>query len=177
MEKLSSLLAQPEYVHAAINHFPLIGLLVATLALIVALVVRSRPATYIGLGLVGLLALSVWPVYHYGEAGYDRVLSMADDAGQAFLRRHQELAERWVFLYYITAAVAALGFAFSWKWPKSLVFSSILAILLALGSLVAGIAVAQVGGEVRHREFRRDPPPLAGSPGSAVRSPRGSFGF
>lgn len=159
MNRLSSLLQQPEYVHVALNHFPLVGLFVAALALAAALVSRNRPATLIGLGLLALMALSAWPVYSYGEAGYDRVLSMSDDAGQAFLKYHEHLAERWVFLYYVTAAVATLSFVVAWKWPRLLNVTSILCLLLALASLTAGIFIAHAGGEIRHREFRSTPPP------------------
>jgi hypothetical protein len=159
MEKLSTLLNQPEHVHAAINHFPLVGLLVAMLALAAALLIRKREAVLIGLGLVTLLSLSVFPVSHFGEEGFDRVLSMADEDGQAFLRYHEQLAERWEWLFYVTAAVAAIGFGLSWKWPRVLTPASILALVLAASSLAAGIVIAQAGGEVRHREFRRGPPP------------------
>jgi len=155
----SALLNQPEYVHVTINHFPLIGLFVAMLALAVALLNRNRTAVLIGLALLALLALSVWPVSVYGEAGYDRVLSMSDDNGQAYLRYHQHLADRWAFLYYITAAIAALGFGLSWKWPRVLTPVSIAALLLAAGSLCAGVVIAEAGGRIRHREFRRGPPP------------------
>jgi hypothetical protein len=157
---LSRILNQPEYVHAAINHLPLIGLLVAMLGLIAALIARSRAATFITLALVGLTALSVWPVYHYGEQGYDRVLSMSDDAGQAYLKHHAELAERWVILYYVTAGLAALTCGLSWKWPKLLLPGSVLCLLVAIASLAMGISIAQAGGEVRHREFRFGPPPV-----------------
>jgi hypothetical protein len=159
MNQLSALLAQPEYVHVVINHFPLIGLLVAMVALSVALVARNRTSILLSLSLVGLLALSAWPVAHYGEAGYDRVLSMADEPGQAFLRYHAHLADRWVFLYYLTAGVALLGLGLAWKWPKSLPFSSLLALALAAASVVAGLFIAHAGGQVRHREFRLGPPP------------------
>jgi hypothetical protein len=153
------MLDQPEYLHVVTNHLPLIGLPVAILALIAGLVTRDRTATLIGLALVSLLALSAWPVYHYGEEGYDRVLSMADAAGAKFLAHHKALAERWVFLYFVTAGVAALGFVLAWKWPRTLVASSILALVLAGASLAAGIAIAKPGGTVRHREFRFAPPP------------------
>lgn len=153
------MLDQPEYAHAVTNHLPLIGLLVAMLALIVALVTKNRTAILIGLALVSLLALSVWPVYYYGEAGYDRVLSMSDDAGAKFLDYHRALAERWVFLYFVTAGVAGVGFMVAWKWPRTLVFSSILALVLAAASLAAGMVIAKAGGAVRHREFRFEPPP------------------
>jgi hypothetical protein len=152
-------LDQPEYVHVLINHFPLIGLLVAMVALIAALITRNRTATLIGLALVGLLALSAWPVSEYGEEGYDRVLSMADEAGGKYLAHHRALADRWVFLYYLTAGVAGLGFALAWKWRRTLVFSSILALVLAAASLAAGIVIAKAGGCIRHREFRSGPPP------------------
>ncbi len=159
-QRLSTMLAQPEYVHVILNHLPLIGLLVAMVALAVALITRDRTAILIGLALVGLLALSAWPVYHYGEAAYDRVLSMTDDAGGKYLEHHRALAERWVFLYFVTAGVAGAGFVLAWKWPRTLVFSSILALVLAAASLAAGIVIAQAGGAVRHREFRYGPPPL-----------------
>jgi hypothetical protein len=163
MNTISKLLQQPEYVHVAINHFPLIGLLIGMLSLVAALIVRSRAATLIGLALVALTALSVWPVSYYGEAGYDRVLSMADDPGQAFLKHHMELADHWGFLYYVAAVVAALAFGLSWKWPRVLLPGSILSLVLAVASLIAGIAIAQAGGEVRHREFRFRPPPAENS--------------
>jgi hypothetical protein len=160
METLSTLLRQPEYIHAAINHFPLIGLFVAMLALVVGLVMRNCAAIRLGLALVCVLSLSVWPVFEYGQAGYDRVLSMSDENGQAFLRYHVHLAERWVFLYYLSAALAALGFGLSWKWRRLLVPFSLASLLLALASLAAGVSIAHAGGQIRHREFRYGPPPV-----------------
>jgi hypothetical protein len=160
MENLSTLLNQPEYVHTAINHFPLTGLLVGALTLVVALITRNALATRLGLTLVCLLSLSAWPVYEYGEAGFDRVLSMADENGQAYLRYHQHLAERWVFLYYLAAGLAALGFGLSWKWPRSLVPFSLGSLVVTAASLIAGLVIAHAGGQVRHREFRYGPPPV-----------------
>ena len=130
------------------------------LALIAALITRARAGILIGLALVGLLALSAWPVFHYGEEGYDRVLSMSDQAGGKYLAYHRLLAERWVFLFYITAGVAGLGCLLAWRWPRTLVYSSVLALVLAAGSLSAGIFIAKAGGPIRHREFRSGSPPV-----------------
>jgi hypothetical protein len=159
MEQLSKLLNRPEYIHATINHFPLIGLFAALLSLAIGLVIRSRPVQSTSLGLVCIFALSVWPVYYFGEAGFDRVLSMADEQGEAFLKYHAALAHRWVFLYYITAGIAALGFGLSFKWTRLLTPTVIAALILGIASLSAGIKIAQAGGEVRHREFRSGPAP------------------
>lgn len=156
---IASLLDRPEYVHVTINHFPLIGLLVATVSLASGLAIKNRAAILVALGLLGLMGLSAWIVSYFGEEGYDRVLSMADDPGQAYLRYHRLLADRWGFLFYVCAGFAALGIGLGWKWPRLLNWFAFLTILLAIGSLVAGIFIAHSGGEIRHREFRSGPPP------------------
>ncbi len=161
MEEFSKALQQPEYVHSILNHFPLIGLLTAALALLVALILRNRGATLIGLALVFVMALMVVPVVKTGEAGRDRVLSMTDDAGGDYLNYHEQLAERWKFLYLLTAAAAVVGWSLAWRWPRSLPWSGAVCLLFAFGSLGAGAVIAQAGGKIRHREFRLGPPPPA----------------
>ena len=108
-----------------------------------------------GMGMVSLFALSAWPVFEYGQGGYDRVYSMADDAGDAYLKQHKELAERWVWLFYVTAAVSVAGIVVSWKWPKCLWVTAPAVTVLTVTSLVAGAVIADYGGKVRHPEFRR----------------------
>ena len=156
---IASLLDRPEYVHVLINHLPLIGLLVGMVSLGCAIGLKNRGAIFLGLALVALLSLSACVVSYFGEEGYDRVLSMADENGQAFLRYHQHLADRWIFLFYVCAAVALMGIVFGWKWPRWLTPISILTLLLGAGALAAGILIARSGGEIRHREFRSGPPP------------------
>jgi len=159
MQKLSAIFDRPEYVHAVINHLPLDGLVVAMVALLIGVLARSRAASLIGMALVALLSLSIWPVYHYGEEGYDRVLSMADEAGSQFLDHHKDLAEKWAFIYFVSGGVAAVGFAAGCKWPRSLLWTSLLTLVLSGASLATGIKIAKIGGEVRHREFRFGPLP------------------
>jgi hypothetical protein len=154
-------LQQPEYVHVLLNHLPLAGLLAATLSLLAALAVRNRPALFIALGLVVLFSLSAWPVTEYGEAGYDRVLAMADDDGAAYLARHRDLAQHWVFMFYVTAGAGVAAVVTGFKWPKRFVLSGAVVAVLAAGSLAAGAVIAECGGKIRHREFRLGPPPKA----------------
>ncbi|HTL56747.1 MAG TPA: hypothetical protein VL361_13785 [Candidatus Limnocylindrales bacterium] len=161
---IASLLDRPEYVHAAINHFPLVGLLVAMVSLVCALALRNRTAVFAGLGLIAVLALSAWVVSYFGEEGYDRVLSMADEDGQAFLQYHQHLADRWIVLYYLCAGSAALGIGLGWKWPRTLNPLASITLLLAAASFIAGIFIARAGGQIRHREFRSGHPPEMSQP-------------
>ncbi|MBI2813031.1 MAG: hypothetical protein HYX71_01955 [Opitutae bacterium] len=153
-------LAQPpEYLHALLNHLPILGLAVALLALGSALLSKHRAAIAGSLLLVGLLAASAWPVIASGASAYDRIRVISDPEGAALLKRHMVLAERWAWLYYVTAAIALAGAILAWKRPKWQNGAAITVALFAASALAGGAAAAKLGGQVRHAEFR---------PGSAL---------
>jgi hypothetical protein len=156
---LQTLQRQPEYVHVLLNPLPIYGLAMAWIGLLIAFFLRSRPAQIATLVLVLLSAGAAWPVYEFGEQGYDRVLSMSDDAGQAWLDEHQHRAEQLIYFFYALAALSAIAIVLPVKWPKTsapLVIGTIL-----LGAVVLGMSgyIAYAGGKVRHKEFRTEPPP------------------
>jgi hypothetical protein len=150
---------QPEYIHVLINPLPIYGLAMGWIGLIIGVALRSRPAQIATLVLILISAGSAWPVHEFGEQGYDRVLSMSDDAGQAWLDEHQHRAEQLIYFFYALAALSAIAIVVPIKWPKCsapLVISTIL-----LGIVVLGMSgyIAYAGGKVRHKEFRTEPPP------------------
>ncbi|PYK80237.1 MAG: hypothetical protein DME38_04010 [Verrucomicrobia bacterium] len=156
---LQALERQPEYVHVLLNPLPIYGLAMGWIGLIIAAVLRSRPAQIVMLVLVLISAASAWPVYEFGEQGYDRVLSMTDDDGQAWLDEHQHRGEQLIYFFYALAALSVIAIIVPIKWPKTsapLVIGTIL-----LGVIVLGMSgyIAYAGGKVRHKEFRTEPPP------------------
>jgi hypothetical protein len=159
-------LRQPEYLHVLLNPLPIYGLLVALFGLIAASYLRSRGGQLTALVLIFASALSAWPVAHHGEEAYDRVLAMADDDGQAWLKAHEHRADELIYFYYALALVSAAAIFVPKKWPgtaRPLVFATI---LLAVVSLGAGMYIAYAGGKIRHREFRTVPPPKISEPES-----------
>src|SRR5438105_9665688 len=162
---LRALQRQPEYVHILINPLPIYGLAISWIGLVIAFFLRSRPAQIATLSLVLISAAAAWPVYEFGEEGYDRVLSMTDDDGHAWLDEHQRRADQLIYVFYALAGLSALAIAVPMKWPKtstSLVISTIL-----LGAMVLGMGgyIAYAGGKIRHKEFRTEPPPKKTSEG------------
>jgi hypothetical protein len=152
-------LRQPEYVHVLLNPLPVYGLLVSWIALISALISKSRRALIVTLILVFITSISAWPVYEFGEEGYDRVLAMTDDDGHAWLDEHQERAQKLIYLFYIVAAVSAAAVIVPLRWPKSSVPLAVAVALLVAITLGSGCYIAYAGGKIRHREFRNEPPP------------------
>ncbi|MEO8440217.1 MAG: hypothetical protein ABI540_08350 [Spartobacteria bacterium] len=156
---LSQDLSQPEYIHVLINPLPVYGLGIAVIGLIIALIQRSRPAQVATLALVVLCGLIAWPVVHYGEEGYDRVLSMADDQGQAWLKVHEHRADELVWSFYVLAALAAAAIFVPMRWPKLATTLGIVTLVCSFAVLGVGGYIAYAGGKIRHREFRNEPAP------------------
>jgi uncharacterized membrane protein len=152
-------LKQPEYIHVLINPFPVYGLSMGCVGLIVALFLRSRRAQIATLSIVLVTAASAWPVVHYGEEGYDRVLAMADSDGQAWLKVHNHRVDQFIGFFYALAVVAAAAIVVPMKWPRSATALVAATLLLSFTVLAMGGYIAYAGGKVRHREFRNEPPP------------------
>ncbi len=150
---------QPEYIHVLLNPLPVYGLAMGVLGLIVAFFLRSRPAQIATLIIVLISAASAWPVYEFGQQAKDRVLSMENEVGDAWLEEHQDRAEDLIWLFYALAVLSAVALVAPRKWPRSAGPLVIAVILLGLGTLGAGGYIAYAGGKIRHREFRNVPPP------------------
>lgn len=152
-------LSNPEYIHVLLNPLPVYGLAMGVLGLVIALITRARAARITALAIVFVSAFSAWPVYEYGEKGYDRVLAMADSDGGKWLDEHMHRAEKLIYLFYGVAALAAAGLASEKFAPRAALPLAIATLVLATADLGAGGYIAYAGGRVRHREFRFEPPP------------------
>ena len=157
---LSQDLSQPEYIHVLINPLPVYGLAIGLVGLIIAVIQHSRSAQIATLALILLSGLIAWPTVHYGEAGYDRVLSMADDQGQAWLKVHEHRADELAWSFYVLAALAATAIFAPMKWPRTATALTIVTLLGSFAVLGVGGYIAHAGGKIRHREFRNEPAPV-----------------
>ena len=152
-------LNRPEYVHVLLNPLPVYGLAIGVLGLIIALLSRARAARVTALALVMVSAASAWPVYHFGEAGYDRVKTIVDDAGDKWLDEHMRRGERLIYVFYAVAVLSAIGIVAEFAVPKAAIPLAIATLILAGANLGVGLYIAYAGGRVRHKEFRFQAPP------------------
>jgi hypothetical protein len=150
---------QPEYIHVLLNPLPVYGLAVGVIGLIVAFFLKSRPAQIVALIVVLVAAASAWPTFVYGKQAKDRVLSMENEVGGAWLEEHEDRAEDLIWFYFALFVLAAIALAAPAKWPSSAAPLLISVILLSAVTLGCGGYIAYAGGKIRHREFRNVPPP------------------
>jgi hypothetical protein len=152
-------LDQPEYVHVLLNPLPVYGLAMGLVALILGFAFRSREARIGALVLILIASASAWPVFEYGERGYDRVKSMSDSEGEKWLEEHERRAEKFIYVIFTLGALALVSIAAEWeRWRGAPPFS-IATLVLAMVALGIGGYIAYAGGHIRHKEFRFEPAP------------------
>lgn len=152
-------LGDPEYMHTLINPMPVYGLAIGTLALGLAFFLRTPKVTAAALMLVFVSALSAWPTYYYGEAGYDRIKSMSDPVGEQWLDEHMARGEKMIWMFYVLAGISAVGVVVAIKWPRTSTAIVLGTLALSAATLGTGGYIAYAGGHIRHKEFRFEPPP------------------
>jgi hypothetical protein len=152
-------LRQPEYLHVLLNPIPVYGLAIALVGLLISILMRSRAAQIVALSLVLICSAMAWPVAALGERSSDRVLSMSDDDGQAWLKAHEHRADQLVAFFYVLAALSLVSLLLPLKLPRSSMLLALMTLLFGFVALGMGGYIAQAGGKIRHREFRNEPPP------------------
>lgn len=164
LEIIRDHLKQPEYLHVFLHPFPIYGLGLSAMALLMAIALKSRPAHILALALVFFCALSAWPVAEFGERAYDRIETMTDRDGEAWLDAHAQRATRALPVFYALAAVAAVALIVPWKFPRTALPLNILTLVCALATLLVAGWISVAGGQIRHKEFRYGKPsePLGG---------------
>src|SRR2546429_2719525 len=147
-------LRQPEYVHVLLNPLPVYGLLISWIALIAALISKSRRAHIVTLILIFVTSISAWPVYEFGEEGYDRVLAMTDDDGHAWLDEHQARGQTLIYVFYALAVLSAAAIVVPLRWPKSSVPLALVLVLLGAAASGSCYYIPCAGGTHRHPGIR-----------------------
>ena len=152
-------LDQPEYIHVLINPLLIYGLAMGLAGLIISLALRSREARVGALALILIASASAWPVFHYGQQGYDRVKGMSDSEGEKWLDEHMRRAEQLIYAFYAVGALALVSIGAEWKRPKAALPLAITTLALATVVLGIGGYIAYAGGHIRHKEFRFEAAP------------------
>jgi hypothetical protein len=145
-----------EYVHILLNPMPIYGLSTGVLGLLIAFLLRNRKAQVVALWLIFASAAAAVPTYVSGQKAYHKIYLIADSEGQGSLDAHMHRAERLIYVFYGLVVIALAALVLPAKWPKLSFPLTVMALVVALGSLAAGGWIAKAGGEVRHSEFRSE---------------------
>ena len=150
---------QPEHLHVMLNHFPIILTLLVPPILLAGLFFQQKPILAVGFSLALLGALITPVVMQTGHSAHTRfemgqIQPPLDEDGDIASEMHEDMAEKAApILYFVGFAGIAglLTLRFRPAWAKG----AALAVIVASGvASIFTLQAAQLGGRIRHPEFR-----------------------
>jgi len=156
----------PAHLHLALNHVPIIGLVVASLPVLMGILFHSRGALASGLLAVICCVGAVPVIMETGEAAREAFFDGSaqpdlDKAGYDALRQHAGRAKATAPVVYAAGIIAFVALIALTKFPRQSAWIAWAVLLANLFSVALSVWTAEAGGRIRHAEFRSE---SAGSP-------------
>jgi len=143
------------YLHLVINHFPITGVIIATLILIAGMWFKNEGIKISGLGTIIFASLMAVVADLTGDPAKDALAGMPD-AAAGLINRHEDMASAALFLIIPAGLFAALTLYSISKKERSVRFLTIITLVLSLVSCAVLGYVGHTGGQIRHTEFRSE---------------------
>jgi uncharacterized membrane protein len=143
------------HLHMVVNHFPIIGTILAIGILIAGLLSKNRSiintsyVLFVIGAIFGILSMNT------GEGAEELVEDMPG-IGWKIIHEHEELAEKMALLLDILGVLSLVGFYLQYKKNAKEKSVSYIILLIGIASLFVIQKVGTSGGEIRHTEIRKD---------------------
>lgn len=143
------------HLHMVVNHFPIIGTILGLGILIAGLLLKNKSVQHTAYVLFAIAAIFGLLSMNTGE-GAEELVEDLPNVGKQIIHEHEEIAEKFVILLYLTGAVALLSLFMSFKNHAKAKFFAYATLILAIGTAVLSKNVGTSGGEIRHTEIREN---------------------
>lgn len=143
------------HLHMVVNHFPIIGTIFGLGILIVGLFLKNKSVQHTAYVLFAIAAIFGLLSMNTGE-GAEELVEELPNVGHDIIHEHEEIAEKFVILLYLTGTVALLSLFMSLKNHAKAKFFAYATLILAIGTAVLSKNVGTSGGEIRHTEIREN---------------------
>lgn len=141
------------HVHLLLNHFPIIGTIIALCLFLFSLLGRSddlKRACFVIFTGISLLTI---PTFMTGNAAAERLRKMPD-VSQAVVAAHNNAAIVSLFFIEFTGLFAWLALWQYRRWAHARNWTVVTVLLFSLASVYFMAVTGNTGGEIRHPEIR-----------------------
>jgi len=141
------------HLHMVVNHFPIIGTIFGLGILIAGIAFKNNAIKNTAFVVLIVSAVFGFASMATGE-GAEEVVEDFPNIGKKIIHNHEELAEKFILLLYVTGAFALLSLIATVKNHSKAKLFTWITLLLTIVSTVLVKEVGTSGGEIRHTEIR-----------------------
>lgn len=143
------------HLHLMLNHFPVIGLIFGILFLVFAFARKRDELKKLSLWIFVIVALIALPAFITGEPAEKTAKHLPGVAGWV-IERHEHMAAVSFAAVEVIGFIALSGLiAFRRSNPVRSWFIMVMFVFSVIGSGLMGVT-ANLGGQIRHTEIRKD---------------------
>ncbi len=141
--------------HLVVNHFPIIGTILALAILITGLFLKNNSVKNTAYVLFIVAAIFAVFSMQTGE-GAEEMVEDFPGIGKAIIHEHEELAEKLALVLYAMGGLSLLALFLNFIKNTKEKLVSFFILGLGVASLFLIQKVGTTGGEIRHTEIRAD---------------------
>lgn len=143
------------HLHMVVNHFPIIGTFFGIGILITGIFLKNNSIK--NTAYVLFIVAAIFGAFSMGTGeGAEEMVEDFPNIGKAIIHEHEELAEKFALLLYVTGVFALISLIATVKKFRLAKIFSFITLVLALISGIMSINVGTSGGEIRHTEIREN---------------------
>lgn len=141
------------HLHMLVNHFPIIGTIFGLGILIAGIVFKNNAIKNTAFVVLIVSAIFGFASMSTGEGAEELVEDMPT-VGKKIIHDHEELAEKFILVLYVTGAFSLLSLIANIKKHSKAKLFTWITLLLTIVTVVLVKEVGTSGGEIRHTEIR-----------------------
>lgn len=143
------------HLHMIVNHFPIIGTFFGIGILITGIFLKNNSIK--NTAYVLFIVAAIFGAFSMGTGeGAEEMVEDFPNIGKAIIHEHEELAEKFALVLYVTGVFALISLIATVKKFRLAKIFSFITLVLALISGIMSINVGTSGGEIRHTEIREN---------------------
>ncbi len=145
------------HLHLLLNHFPIIGTLIATVLLLISLTTKNEAIQKASLVIIILMALIAIPVFFTGEPAEERAEKLPGIA-ESIIEAHEEAAEAAFWVMMATGVISFVALLLQTAQHQTAKAAVILALVAGLVTSALMARTGYLGGQIRHTEISSNAP-------------------
>lgn len=141
------------HLHLLVNHFPIIGTIFGLGILFTGMLLKNNPVK--NTAYVLFIVAAIFTAFSMGTGeGAEELVEDLPNIGKQIIHEHEEIAEKFGIIMYVTGLLGILSIYTSIKNHKLAKPISFITLVFALFAVVFAKSVGTSGGEIRHTEIR-----------------------
>jgi uncharacterized membrane protein len=141
------------HLHLLVNHFPIIGTILGLGILITGMFLKNNSVK--NTAYILFIVAAIFTAFSMGTGeGAEELVEDLPSVGKQIIHEHEEIAEKFAIIIYLTGFLGLLSFYTSIKNHNLAKTFSFITLALSLLAVIFAKSVGTTGGEIRHTEIR-----------------------